>query len=146
MEPRFAMRLEPTLRQRMTARLDELLWRKDFEFCEVLSGVVALGWGIVLLMPWSTFSTSPSFNAMAYAPEWLWGFLLLWIGLTQLGALLLDHRRPRRWSALGATFIWVFLSVGFFVSNPYGTGVVVYPALAASAGWAYLRIGRTPTS
>lgn len=139
---KFAMRPEPTLIQRIAQRVDELLWRKDFEFCEAMSGMVALGWGLVLAMPWETFDTSASFEAMSILPEWLWAGTMLWLGITQLGALVLDHRRPRRWSALGATAVWAFLAVGFAISNPYGTGIVVYPCLSAAAGWAYLRIGR----
>lgn len=96
-------RPEPTLRQSLSARISELLWRRDFEFCEVISGGALLAFALVLLMPWSTFGTGLAYAAMAsLAPEPVWGLLCGWTGFTQVGALLLDQWRVRRASALGA--------------------------------------------
>ena len=136
---------EQRMALKLTERLDEILWRKDFEFCEVVSGLAALGWGIWLAFPWDTFSSTASFRVMdALMPEPLWAAVMLWIGITQLGALYLDHRKPRRWSALGAVAAWAFIAVMLGSANWRGTGVIVYPVLTLCAAWAYLRLGRLP--
>lgn len=131
----------PTLTQRVVSRLYVLLFRRDFDFIEVLSGLLMLGWGAQLLLPWETFSTSPAYAAMAaLMPEPVWGGLLTWIGFTQVGAYLLDHWRVRLASALGASMAWTFLGVAFGYANLTGTGVVVYPWLALVTAWVFWRI------
>lgn len=135
---------EPRLTARMTARIDELMTRKDFEFAEVISGLIALGWAVILLMPWHTFTSARSFDVMAaIAPEWVWGLLFGWVGITQVGALLLDHHRPRLWSSLGASMAWVFVACVLGYANPYGLALVVYIPLSAGAAWSYWRLMRT---
>lgn len=134
---------EPTLRQRLGARISELLWRRDFEFCEVISGGAMVAFALVLLMPWSTFGTGLAYAAMAaLAPEWAWGGFCFWVGFTQLGALLLDQRRVRMAAALGACMLWAFTAFTLGWANPYGASVGIFPWFALASAWAYLRIVR----
>jgi hypothetical protein len=145
---------EPRMVSRLVDRLDVLLNRKDFEFCELISGVMMLAWGVWLLMPWATFASSKGFAGMALIgslggywsvnPEIPWGILLAWIGITEIGALVLDQYRVRFLSAVGASMAWTFMSVTFAVSNPQGTGVIIYPGLALVAAWAAWRIVGMP--
>jgi hypothetical protein len=141
---------EPAMVSRLVDRLDVLLNRKDFEFCELISGALMFAWGLWLLMPWATFASSRSFDGMALLgtfgghlpvnPEITWGLMLAWIGGTEIGALLLDQRRVRFASAVGAGMAWTFMSVTFAISNWQGTGVIVYPGLTLVAMWAAWRI------
>lgn len=141
MEPRFALRQEPTMSQRLQERAWQLIVRRDIDLLEITFGLLMTGWGIQLLMPWSTFSTSISYRALAQImPEWAWGALLTWVGITKIGAYLLNHRRVRMAATLGAVMIWTFLSVVFGAANPYGTGIVVYPVLAFVSALIFWRL------
>lgn len=108
---------------------------------DALFANTATGWGLQLLMPWNTFGTGIGYRALAQLmPEWAWGALLVWVGLTKIGSYLVDHYRVRMAATLGATMIWTFLSVAFGVGNPYGTGVVVYPVLAFVSALIFWRL------
>lgn len=124
-------------------RLIEVILKKDFEFSELLSGLVLIGWSIVLLMPWNTFESAHSFDAMAaLLPESMWGLLLGWVGVTQVGALALSQYRVRLVSSLIACCTWVFIGIVIGWSNPQGLWIAIYPQLAASAAWSFWRLAR----
>lgn len=134
------MQMQPTVSQRIRDRLYLLIVHRDTDFVEVASGLMMLGWGIQLLMPWDTFRTGIGYSALAMiAPEPAWGGLLAWCGFTQVGSYLLQHRRVRKASSLGAVMIWTFLSVAFGYGNPHGTAIVVYPFLATLSALVYWR-------
>lgn len=135
------MHPEPTMAQRVAARFYALIFVRDPDFVEVASGVLMFAWGLQLLMPWGTFTSAPGYRAMAaLAPEAIWGGVLIWIGFTQVGAYLMDHWRVRLASSLGAVMVWVFLGVLFGVTNPYGTGIIVYPFLSLMTAWVFWRV------
>ena len=138
---KFAMRPEPTLRQRLSERAWLLIVRRDVDLVEIASGLLMLGWAAQLLMPWNTFSTAPGYAAMAaIMPEAAWGLVLGWIGFTQVGAYLLNQWRIRLAASLGACMVWTFLGVLFGYSNPQGTGIVVYPFLALITALVFWRV------
>lgn len=145
---KFALQPEPTLVQRLSARLYTLIFVRDPDFVEVAAGLLMFAWGLQLLAPWGTFTSATGYRAMAaLAPEAVWGGMLAWIGITQVGSYLFDHWRVRVASALGACMAWTFLGVLFGITNPYGTGIIVYPFLAAMCAWVFWRTltgGRTP--
>lgn len=135
------MRPDPTIWQRLSERAYQLIVRRDVDLIEIASGVLMLGWGLQLLMPWETFRTAPGYAAMSVLmPETAWGLILGWIGFTQVGAYLLDHWRVRLLSALGACVAWTFLGVLFGYSNPQGTGIIIYPFLALIAALVFWRV------
>lgn len=139
------MNMDPqqTFGQRQAARLEELLWRKDFEFCEIISGLAALSWGIALSMPWNSFGTSPAFAMFhQYVPEWFMALLMISLGLLQLVGLFFEWYRARRWSCQLATGIWAGISVSLAMGNPWGTAVAMYPIFVIVSGWAFMRIKR----
>lgn len=138
---RFAMRPDPTLCQRLTERAWHLIVRRDVDLIEIASDILMLGWGVQLLMPWETFRTGIGYAVLGQLmSEVAWGVLLTWSGVTQIGAYLLDQWRVRLASALGACMAWAFLSVAFGFSNPYGTGIIVYPFLALVSALVFWRV------
>lgn len=138
---RFAMRPEPTMIQRLAERLYLLIARRDIDLLEITYGVLLIGWGVQLLMPWDTFRTGVGYTVLAQLmPESAWGLVLAWIGFTQVGAYMLDHWRVRLIATLFAVMVWTFLSVAFGVANPYGTGVIVYPTLAFTSAIVFWRL------
>jgi hypothetical protein len=129
---------------RPVLRLQALLVDYDFEFAELLTGVIAGLWGIWLMMPqWHTFASTPTFKALIDVglPEWFWGGFIGTIGLIQLVGLLWNYYRIRRAATFAACLVWIFLSAMFISANIASTGTIIYPALSFTAAWAYWRMG-----
>ena len=141
LEIHLIARLRRLLEQRFIARMRMLLVKKDVELVEIVTGGIGASWGLWLLMPWTTFGSSPSFRAMAStAPEWLWGIVILIAGGLQLAGLGRDHFKMRRAGALAMAAVWVFVSTMIGIASPTSTGVIVYPWLAMASFWSYWRI------
>ena len=113
------------------------------EALEVLLGVLITLWGLWLLNPqFAAFSASKTFDTMnQIAPEELWGFVAVVIGLTQLLGLVREDRKSRMVGSFFAFLFWLFLTLLFIASNPQTTGIVTYSVISLSAGWVYLRLG-----
>ena len=122
-------------------RLRELLMEKDFEFTELFNGAIAFSWGLWLVAPWSTFDSSPTFIEMQkLAPEWIWGIIVFLFGTIQLISLILNWWQCRRKSTLIMSLTWVYISYLFITANSSSTTTIIYPFLASSQVWAYLRM------
>lgn len=135
------MRSDVTLIQRLSERIWLLIVRRDIDLLEITYGVMMVGWGIQLLLPWETFRSSPGYAILAaIMPESYWGFLLTWVGAMKVGAYLLNQWRARLAATLIAVMIWTFLSVAFGFANPYGTGIVIYPTLAFTSAIVFWRL------
>lgn len=141
MHQRLEMRGEQGLRQRLAARAWLLIVKRDVDLLELSYGVLMLGWGLQLLMPWDTFRSSIGYQVLAQImPEGAWGLLLACVGAIKIGAYLLDLWSWRLGATLGAVMIWTFLAVAFGLANPYGTAVVVYPVLAFTSALVFWRL------
>lgn len=147
----ISMRMEQTQEQvqvqeqhlafRAALRLYSVL-RRNFEFAEVWIGLLSFAFGIFLLLPFDSLDTAPAFMVMRQlAPEWAWGVWLLSSGVAQIGGLAVNHRRLRMLAGLSSFFLWCFVSLLVIIANPRAPAVVIYPGLAAAAGWSFLRIG-----
>jgi hypothetical protein len=141
MQPRFILHPGQTMSQRAFERLWQLIVHRDVDLIEVSSGMLFLGWGIQLLLPWSTFGSSSGYVVLAQLmSEPVWGTLLLWLGITKIGSYLLNQRRVRLAGSLVGSMTWAFFSVAFGVANPAGTGIVVYPFLSLLSALIFWRV------
>lgn len=113
-------------------------------------------WTFTLMAPGATFASAPGYLGMALLSgrvlEWLWldrwlsaevpwALLFGWLGITQIGSLVLEHERPLRWATFWGAGLWGFLAGTFCWSNPHGTGVGTYAIFAFACLWAWWRIG-----
>lgn len=94
-------------------------------------------WGFALLLPGSTFETSPTWDFFAaLMGENAWGWLMLALGSARLLGLWINGTRPRvtPWirvvSAAVGFLIFTGLSYGFAASGVIGTWIAIYPAIA----------------
>lgn len=109
----------------------------------------AMGVGLVLLAPGSTFSTSPSFAQFGEVmDEVSWGVLVVTVALVRFAALIVNghyHRTPiarALTAALGAA-LWAYIaSLFFFPGQPLSTGIAIYTALAGADCFSAWRSGR----
>lgn len=125
----------------MTTSLLRLLQRTDPTLAELLSGVLALGWGAWLLLPGVTFGVAPIYDAMAtIAPEWLWGLVVACGGLIQVTNVLRGALRARWFAAFAGVLSWGLVAALFAFSTPLNTATPVYSILCLSQMWACWRI------
>jgi len=128
----------------VTRRLDDLLWRRDFDSAEFLTAMIAVVWGLWLLNPaWITYTVSPSYAALALlVPEEILGAAMVVVALSQIVALLIDARCWRRVTALMMAAAWMFAGISFLWSNVPDSSGPTYVLLALAETWAFLRLGR----
>jgi len=138
----------PGFRQRITKRLDDLLWRRDFDSAEFVMGIIAMIWGLWLLNPaWDSYVSTPSYAPLeTLAPEWIVGVGMFMVGAAQIVALLLEARSWRRATALMMVSAWVFIGVTFGYANIASTEGPVCLTYALAEIWAFLRLNRATTT
>lgn len=143
-EIRYAIRSEATLSHRIAVRLADILWHRHFEIAELFGSIFWAGWSLVLLNPWAnTFVTAPAYRAMAsLAPEGAWGWVGLLLAVSEFCAMTSEHRIWRI-AAAGLLFGWaLFIGTMLGLSNPVGTGAVVYTTVGLLSLFAFLRAFR----
>lgn len=143
MEPRILIRPEQTRLQMMADRLYQLVFVRDIDFVEILMGLLLIGWGVQLLLPWDTFRGSPSFAALVSIwphEEWAWGVVFLVIGMLKVGAYLSGHLLFRVAASLITSSAWAFIAGTFGWANPSGTGVVMYTGVSLASTWVFWRL------
>ena len=121
--------------------LRNLIYNTHFYATEAQSGVLAVVFGSVLLMPWDTFGSALGYRAMAQlAPEWAWGAYFALLGLTQLHSVIADWYRLRRWTLFLLTLSWFFVAFMLAWASLYTNGPYTYAVIACSSAWAYWRL------
>lgn len=116
----------------------------DPTLSEWYSSANALVWAVVLLWPATdTLGSSPSYSAMRWLPEAVWGLLFLGYFIFCVWAWRSQSDRCRRIATLSGVFIWLSLTALLVRGNPATTGwVYVIPACAAALGAIQLRVRR----
>jgi len=122
-------------------RLARVIVTADPTPIELLSAIMAFGWGILLALPANTFATSPTYNAMSsLAPERVWAIAMLAIGLLQAAATLHGKVKARKPLAFFATLTWAFIAVMMISANAVSTAGVAYGVVTLLSLWSYLRM------
>lgn len=99
--------------------------------------------GLVLVLPASTFGANPTaFAAMSSLPEWMWGVILMLVGLVQAYAVASHNADCRRRAALVAVSLYAFLATLYFVANPINLGTPTWCVYVAGNLYALHALGR----
>lgn len=94
--------------------------------------------GAWLIMPFASMST-PAFDTVLHAaPEWLWGWLFFFNGLSHMLALAINGRRwwspfVRWFAAIVSCGVYGGFALGFAVQSWVTTGVPIYSCLSGAA-------------
>jgi hypothetical protein len=107
-------------------------WRDPEYSADRIMFSLSMLFGLVLINPFvETFASSRGYSFMSSVmPETAWGALLVGIALCQFWTITEQHLEGRRNVALLSMGVWLFISWGFLISNPAGTGWPVYGLLA----------------
>lgn len=115
---------------------------KRFRAVEVATTSLALWWGLILIMPFSTFGLSVSYNAMVgVADENTWAVYMLALGLLQFVSMLTNNIFLKQISLLAATGTWFFVATMFGFGNIFNTATGTYAIVAFLTGWLYTKVG-----
>ncbi|WP_426455477.1 hypothetical protein ACP26L_36275 (plasmid) [Paenibacillus sp. S-38] len=115
---------------------------KKLKPVEVTLSAISGYWGVMLLLPFDTFATSPAYDKMAnLASESNWGIFMLLVSLYILLGMLIGHFRMRRIGLLFSTANWLFVSSMLFMGSPSSTGGGCYFIFAVLSSWAYMKVG-----
>ncbi len=104
---------------------------------ELQNGAAALLCGVVLLLPPSTFATSPGYRLFDAAPESVWGLSLLGAGAAQVAAALHDLVLLRRVSVVLLSVLFATIGFGILWANPVSAVAPVMVVLAVGQAWAF---------
>jgi len=96
-------------------------------------GIVLLLWGCILQLNPDLFEAGGSYGPLAdLMPQPVWAALCLGAGAARIAALLINgayRRTPhlRALTAFIACLFWYYISIGFYQSGAFSTGLAVYP-------------------
>ena len=114
---------------------------QSFRTLKIFSTSIAMWWGVVLILPFDTFSTALSYKAMAgIAPEFYWGLLMLIMGLAHLIGITYSLKKIEKASFLIATFVWIFIAAMFTIGSPPNTASGTYALIGLLTGWLYTNV------
>lgn len=103
----------------------------------------ALVYGVWLLLPMSSFGTTPAFAGLRQiASEEIWGAVIALSGLLKLAAIWRGGTRPRELALGWLMLLWAFLAWSAVLSNLGSTAVPTYALAALGSGFCYVRLSR----
>lgn len=144
---------------RMWPPLCEVLtrWRRgvfrfDPEGLELQTGVMALALGLYLLCSpdqWGQRSSNFGLMLLRLWPAPVWACLFIGVGGAQMVALNRAWMTVRCLCAMSGFCLWSFVAILLALDGLPGPSVSVFPVIALSEAWVYLRLrvrGDAPTS
>lgn len=119
-----------------------ILAEHDTEPAELSGGLMKVAIGFWLLLPWSTFESSPTFAVFSILPEWVWGCSLLALGLAHLLSLRSGNIDRRRHGAMVGYLVWFSFAVVFVATNPPAIGWIAFLIAGLAQLWCSLRLSK----
>jgi peptidoglycan/LPS O-acetylase OafA/YrhL len=109
---------------------------------ELLFASWTLGLGLWIAMPSTAFSAGVYDRFTAFAPEWQWGVMLMFVGLAHGMSIIVNGARwwtPLARAGMAAVALWAFAIMAylFWATTPGSPAVYVYltAALVAAASF-----------
>jgi hypothetical protein len=114
---------------------------KKFKALETGLAAYALYWGLLLLLPYHTFSVSAYSGMAAVADEIYWGAFALSVGVSQMyGMLFCSNPKVKGFFLLVAAGFWYFVFSMFMIGNPFTTGGT-YIITAILCSYLFVKVG-----
>lgn len=129
------------------ARLRQAAFRFDSQSLELQTGALAISVGLWLALPPIRPGQSAALLGRLGAHLWpvpFWGAAFALVGFAQILALRRERVRARCLCAMSGFCLWAFLFVLAVLERVPGLGVALFPLIALSEAWVYLRLGVSP--
>jgi hypothetical protein len=123
-------------------RIEEIVLRRDFEFAELQGAILAMMWGVWLLLPFYDRPLVTYETLLQVAPNEGWAVLFMAVGFGQMYGLVRQKRRLRRFFTFAALLVWLFTSILIGMNDWHALSFPMACAFALGAGWGFIRIGR----
>lgn len=126
------------------ARFSALFWKTDTTPAEILSGMSALGWGIVLFLS-PTFEARNLYDYMnSVAAQGFWSGLTMTVGFCQLFMAFTcpqdAHPQIRTALWLCAGIFWLYVFFISVLAIPVTTVAATSGTLLVASAWAFYRV------
>jgi hypothetical protein len=119
-----------------------ILSKAKFRAIEVYLAALSLYWGVILILPFDTFSTSFSYDVMhQMAPEIFWGLAMVVVGLVHVLAMIRNDKTIRKIGLLLAAGQWYFIATMILLSNHFSTAWGTYYIVGCLSTWLYAKVG-----
>jgi hypothetical protein len=113
------------------------------KFPEFIATYILLGWGVLLLLPFDTFSTSIGYHILgSIMPENCWGYLTILSGLALLLGNLIHNYTLRKYSLLLSCLVWSVVFTSLFIANKASTGTIAYLGYALLSEWLFSEVNK----
>lgn len=100
---------------------------------------LTLLWGLWLALPFPTFQSARGLSVLAtLASESMWAALFILVGWKLRRSCKIKKLKDIRDSMFGAFILWLLTTCTIIVSNPIGTGTVVYGFIVYIIWWGYI--------
>lgn len=131
----------PNLCRRLEA-IRKTIFRYDPEALEAQIAALCLGAAVWMVAKNLRVSGTASVAhlLMSLLPWWFWVTLFAGMGLSHISALALNHLQWRAMSAIAGVLAWSFVAVLMMLDGIIGPGTTLFPVIAASEAWVYLRL------
>ena len=108
---------------------------------ELFTGMLAVSWGLLLILPIDTFGSTKNYTTMeVLAPEMVWAALMFAVGLIQVAAVIYGKVKARKIPAMMSTMLWIFITFMFVSANPASASIAAYAVVSLFSIWTYLRL------
>lgn len=124
--------------------LYDLLFTAETRYTEANSGLLLIGFGLVLMFPsrGDPGVSDIQRGMQSFAPLWVWGLVVVIIGFLQgMGATFRQWVTLRVITAAIAGPCWLVFSLFIAISGYRVIGFIPYALLALMVSWAYIRMG-----
>ena len=110
--------------QKILERIRTCIKKGKAHRIEILAATQTVLWGLWLILPQETFSTSLAYRYMgSIAPELLWGYSMFWLGILEfIGAFFLPQP-IKKVIIIQSIFAWVTICLSFSFSSITSTAV-----------------------
>ncbi len=112
----------------------------DTEPLEAWLDLAIIAWGAWLILPFNTFASSPTYNAISdLVPEYILGLFMVVIAMSQFYGISSSHMM-RRYALLAGSTICLFIMLTFAYSNPQSAGIPTFFALSMGCLFSYIKV------
>lgn len=102
-----------------------IVLKREIHLLELIFGCFAINQGILMLTRFNIYTTSPSYNAMSYVPQYVWGVFGLVVGLLQIRGVITENKVTRLVGSALAISFWTSYFVSFILVA-FNTAPVTY--------------------